>query len=63
MLGTNEQTMSFEAVGENKTLKGSFRTSHGRIEVAFRYGSEAMCDSIDDIVTPLFCDLPAYSIC
>ena len=57
MLGTNEQTMSFEAVGENKTLKGSFRTSHGRIEVAFRYGSEAMCDSIDDIVRFIYAEV------
>lgn len=49
MLGTNNETMSFEAIGPNSKVRGAMRTQGNRIHVAIRNGSEGVFDSVDEI--------------
>lgn len=44
-----ELHMPFEAIGEDKELRGSMMTNKGRIDVRFRNGSEAKCDTPEEI--------------
>lgn len=44
-----ELHMPFEAIGEDKELRGSMMTNKGRIDVKFRNGSEAKCDTPEEI--------------
>jgi len=45
-----EQGCSFEATGPNDvTKKGSLRTANGSVHVVFRNGSEARCESAEEI--------------
>ena len=49
LMGSNEKHIPFRAVGEYETKSGYMRTSNGRIDVVIRNGSEAKCDSVDEI--------------
>lgn len=43
------KTMRFEAIGENDHKYGFIRTAGSRCEVKFRNGSEAMCNSAEEV--------------
>lgn len=50
LMGSNEHGCPFEAIGpEDSTKRGSLRTSNGRVNVVFRNGSEASCNSVEEI--------------
>lgn len=48
-LGSNERGCSFEAIGEDKEIKGALKTNRGAIDVVVRNGSEARCNSVEEI--------------
>lgn len=43
------KSMRFEAIGETDHKYGSIKTAGSRVEVKFRNGSEAMCDSAEEV--------------
>ena len=43
------KTMRFEAIGENDHKYGFIRTAGSKVEVKFRNGSEAMCNSAEEV--------------
>lgn len=49
LMGTTDKTMRFEAIGEDAHKYGFIRTRGGKAEVKFRNGSEAMCNSSQEI--------------
>ena len=48
-MNSNEVGLRFEASGADKTLVGSMRTNNGRIDVKITNGSEAKCDSAEEV--------------
>lgn len=49
LMGSDEKHIPFKAIGEYETKAGYMRTSKGRVDVVIRNGSEAKCDSVDEI--------------
>lgn len=49
LMGSRERTMRFEAIGEDSHKYGFIKTAGSRVEVKFRNGSEAMCNSAEEV--------------
>ena len=50
LLGSNEQTLNFLAIGNKRELKGYFTTKNTKISVKFKHGPEAICNNVEEIV-------------
>ena len=50
LLGSNEQTLNFLAIGNKRELKGYFTTKNTKIRVKFKHGPEAICNNVEEIV-------------